>query len=150
MPGLWVRASPGARYFRLRKKTKFEVFDHDRTRTCNPQIRSLVPYPLGHTPSQLTMMPNQTPYFSISRHVAIFFCRRRPLIWYLDWLYIFVSVSNQIILSHHLIKGREKVWPRQDLNLHPHSRIRTCNSQPGRLLRCHCVSWCSTTKLRHR
>ena len=22
--------------------------DHDRTRTCNPQIRSLVPYPLGH------------------------------------------------------------------------------------------------------
>ena len=26
-------------------------FDHDRTRTCNPQIRSLVPYPLGHTVS---------------------------------------------------------------------------------------------------
>ena len=24
--------------------------EHDRTRTCNPQIRSLVPYPLGHTP----------------------------------------------------------------------------------------------------
>ena len=24
-------------------------FDRDRTRTCNPQIRSLVPYPLGHT-----------------------------------------------------------------------------------------------------
>ena len=24
--------------------------DRDRTRTCNPQIRSLVPYPLGHTP----------------------------------------------------------------------------------------------------
>ena len=23
--------------------------DRDRTRTCNPQIRSLVPYPLGHT-----------------------------------------------------------------------------------------------------
>ena len=22
--------------------------DHDRTRTCNPQIRSLMPYPLGH------------------------------------------------------------------------------------------------------
>ena len=22
--------------------------DRDRTRTCNPQIRSLVPYPLGH------------------------------------------------------------------------------------------------------
>ena len=26
-------------------------FERDRTRTCNPQIRSLVPYPLGHTPS---------------------------------------------------------------------------------------------------
>ena len=25
------------------------IFDRDRTRTCNPQIRSLVPYPLGHT-----------------------------------------------------------------------------------------------------
>ena len=24
--------------------------ERDRTRTCNPQIRSLVPYPLGHTP----------------------------------------------------------------------------------------------------
>ena len=24
-------------------------FDRDRTRTCNPQIRSLMPYPLGHT-----------------------------------------------------------------------------------------------------
>ena len=23
-------------------------FDLDRTRTCNPQIRSLMPYPLGH------------------------------------------------------------------------------------------------------
>ena len=23
--------------------------DRDRTRTCNPQIRSLMPYPLGHT-----------------------------------------------------------------------------------------------------
>ena len=26
-----------------------KCFDRDRTRTCNPQIRSLVPYPLGHT-----------------------------------------------------------------------------------------------------
>ena len=24
-------------------------YDRDRTRTCNPQIRSLMPYPLGHT-----------------------------------------------------------------------------------------------------
>ena len=28
---------------------KKKEFDRDRTRTCNPQIRSLVPYPLGHT-----------------------------------------------------------------------------------------------------
>ena len=27
--------------------------DRDRTRTCNPQIRSLVPYPLGHTVSAI-------------------------------------------------------------------------------------------------
>ncbi len=27
-----------------------KYFERDRTRTCNPQIRSLVPYPLGHTP----------------------------------------------------------------------------------------------------
>ena len=26
-----------------------KTIDRDRTRTCNPQIRSLVPYPLGHT-----------------------------------------------------------------------------------------------------
>ena len=28
-----------------------KLHDRDRTRTCNPQIRSLVPYPLGHTTS---------------------------------------------------------------------------------------------------
>ena len=27
---------------------KKRIVDHDRTRTCNLQIRSLVPYPLGH------------------------------------------------------------------------------------------------------
>ena len=26
-----------------------DSIERDRTRTCNPQIRSLVPYPLGHT-----------------------------------------------------------------------------------------------------
>ena len=26
-----------------------KYFDRDRTRTCNPRIRSTVPYPLGHT-----------------------------------------------------------------------------------------------------
>ena len=49
MPGLWVRASPGAKWF-YRRDVSLKIFwiDHDRTRTCNPQIRSLVPYPLGH------------------------------------------------------------------------------------------------------
>ena len=28
---------------------KTKILDRDRTRTCNPQIRSLMPYPLGHT-----------------------------------------------------------------------------------------------------
>ena len=40
-------------------------------------------------------------------------------------------------------------WPRQDLNLLPHGRTRTCNSQP-RLVRCHYVSWRSTRELRGR
>ena len=31
-------------------KVKKKLVERDRTRTCNPQIRSLVPYPLGHTP----------------------------------------------------------------------------------------------------
>ena len=30
--------------------------DRDRTRTCNPQIRSLVPYPLGHTVSDTSFL----------------------------------------------------------------------------------------------
>ena len=29
--------------------------DRDRTRTCNPQIRSLMPYPLGHTATENTV-----------------------------------------------------------------------------------------------
>ena len=35
-------------YKALQKQGK-KKFDRDRTRTCNPQIRSLMPYPLGHT-----------------------------------------------------------------------------------------------------
>ena len=33
---------------KLSWETQENIFDRDRTRTCNPQIRSLVPYPLGH------------------------------------------------------------------------------------------------------
>ena len=33
---------------RPQQTKQLKNFDHDRTRTCNPQIRSLVPYPLGH------------------------------------------------------------------------------------------------------
>ena len=36
---------------KLSWETQENIFDRDRTRTCNPQIRSLVPYPLGHTPT---------------------------------------------------------------------------------------------------
>ena len=35
------------------------IFEHDRTRTCNPQIRSLVPYPLGHMNSLLEKNENR-------------------------------------------------------------------------------------------
>ena len=34
---------------KLSWETQENIFDRDRTRTCNPQIRGLVPYPLGHT-----------------------------------------------------------------------------------------------------
>ena len=33
----------------MKKRGPKKDIDRDRTRTCNPQIRSLVPYPLGHT-----------------------------------------------------------------------------------------------------
>ena len=36
-------------FIKYMKKDKKSIFDRDRTRTCNPQIRSLMPYPLGHT-----------------------------------------------------------------------------------------------------
>ena len=42
----------------------------DRTRTCNPQIRSLVPYPLGHTVSDVGM------FTSAILSVATFINRR--------------------------------------------------------------------------
>ena len=57
---------------------------------------------------------------------------------------IFMHWSSFIVLEI------EKMgWPRQDLNLHPHGRTRTCNSQP-RLVRCHYVSWRSTGELHGR
>ena len=40
------------------KMIKRFFFDRDRTRTCNPQIRSLVPYPLGHTTFVTTIEHN--------------------------------------------------------------------------------------------
>ena len=39
--------------------------DRDRTRTCNPQIRSLVPYPLGHTVLDKIGTLLSIPYISI-------------------------------------------------------------------------------------
>ncbi len=41
---------PLVKYFTFLQNVleKQKDFDLDRTRTCNPQIRSLMPYPLGH------------------------------------------------------------------------------------------------------
>ena len=52
-------------------------FDRGRTRTCNPQIRSLVPYPLGHT-AQLggDRESRMTQLCSEASHVATL--ERRP------------------------------------------------------------------------
>ena len=124
MPGLWVRASPGARYFRLRKKTKFEVFDHDRTRTCNPQIRSLVPYPLGHT----VLYDSKG---SLSGNITLLFnaCCNFLCVWE-HWHTVYLWYHfHQFLLSCHLswrsiskikediLYEFEKVWPWQDSNL---------------------------------
>ena len=38
----------------IQKQNKKKCIERDRTRTCNPQIRSLMPYPLGHTPSRVS------------------------------------------------------------------------------------------------
>ena len=49
--------------------------DRDRTRTCNPQIRSLVPYPLGHTVLEcwMKLIELSDLYDSgVSMHLAIF------------------------------------------------------------------------------
>ncbi len=40
----------------LKKSASNKIFtDHGRIRTCNPQIRSLMPYPLGHV-ANLTLI----------------------------------------------------------------------------------------------
>ena len=68
---LWVwnsfhmRRASGSRWGNARRFLKPNEYvtsfakvnlDRDRTRTCNPQIRSLVPYPLGHTASPLVCL----------------------------------------------------------------------------------------------
>ena len=50
MIALWFRSCAPESYSRPSLTSEAEKgFDRGRTRTCNPQIRSLVPYPLGHT-----------------------------------------------------------------------------------------------------
>ena len=44
-------------HFKSSKQKKL-LTDRDRTRTCNPQIRSLMPYPLGHT-ATVTFLPKK-------------------------------------------------------------------------------------------
>ena len=39
----------------LHSRSETKDIGRDRTRTCNPQIRSLVPYPLGHTVSDVDL-----------------------------------------------------------------------------------------------
>ena len=43
--------------------------DRDRTRTCNPQIRSLVPYPLGHTVSCIRWISPITSGFALYQNM---------------------------------------------------------------------------------
>ena len=47
-------------------------FTPDRTRTCNPQIRSLVPYPLGHRSYWITNNEKYDNTHSISISIAKF------------------------------------------------------------------------------
>ena len=59
-------------YFWSKKK---EV-DRGRTRTCNPQIRSLVPYPLGHTASVLEVKDQRGSVFLTCSNVQNTFQER--------------------------------------------------------------------------
>ena len=56
--------------FSFSNYSKKKYYDRDRTRTCNPQIRSLVPYPLGHTVGLSTSNEFKISISQISRNVA--------------------------------------------------------------------------------
>jgi hypothetical protein len=55
----------------LVKPFKGIIFYHDRTRTCNLQIRSLAPYPLGYMVSLGQWLKYTERMNSISNNVAI-------------------------------------------------------------------------------
>ena len=44
----WMKTTRTKRFILVLEAFVGKSFDRDRTRTCNPQIRSLMPYPLGH------------------------------------------------------------------------------------------------------
>ena len=48
-----------------------KCFNRDRTRTCNPQIRSLVPYPFGHTVPCFLCIPLLFPIWQTATGVAM-------------------------------------------------------------------------------
>ena len=55
---------------RRRKRDKKKIIALDRTRTCNPLIRSQVPYPLGHKRNKNTSIEG---IFRLKNGYAIFF-----------------------------------------------------------------------------
>ena len=59
-------------------------FEHDRTRTCNPQIRSLVPYPLGHMPSMSVVDCN---YDMVTVVPLVSFCTHKMLVKFAEHEY---------------------------------------------------------------
>ena len=87
--------------------------DRDRTRTCNPQIRSLVPYPLGHTVSYDSMTspirPSPAQYQNALQYLlakTTFYVGVMKSVWRktveIVGLLSCISVLNHDIPSHHI------------------------------------------------
>ena len=80
-----------------RANNQKRIVDHGRTRTCNPQIRSLVPYPLGHAAS-LNEVPKFIPkykqaWINFSLSLLLFYTIPK----YLSLLYLYNTIKQKFM-----------------------------------------------------
>ncbi len=71
---------------------RWKINDLGRTRTCNPQIRSLVPYPLCHKATLILV-------FRLTSRPSTFWCQK-------NWIHLYQRYSNRyskfFIIPHGL------------------------------------------------